>query len=124
MHSGQTRAEKWTKLPQIELPKWGVKFLPRGDKNWLGNFSYCKKQAQIFRANFGTDFGKIFGPDFIKFRDQLRARFRGLLWPLEKAGNPSAPVRPWGVQTAGNRQDLPALNHLEQTLLLCLLRLR
>ena len=74
-------------------------------------------------GKFWHKFREIFGPAYVKFRGQLRAWFRGLLWPLEKAGNPSAPVRPWGVQSAGNRQDLPALKRLEQTLLVCLLRL-
>ena len=63
-HSRQTRAEHGTKKsPQIKLPK-GVmkKYLPRQDEKWLGIFSHCQRQAQVFFwAKFGAKVGKILG---------------------------------------------------------------
>ena len=83
------------KITSNRISKMGCENSSKARQKLAGKFSVLKKTGPNFRANFGTDFGKISGPDFVKFRDLLRARFRGLLWPPEKAGNPSAPVRPW-----------------------------
>ena len=92
-----------------------------GDRKWSGHFSYCKKQAHIFRANFGTNFQNFFGTVLVKFRGPVS-------WATQAIGegrNPSAPVRPWGGQSAGNRQGHPPLKPLDQPFsCIYLLRLR
>ena len=56
-----------------------------------------RNQAQIVRPNFSTNTGSNSG-----LRTNFGPGFVGPLRLPEKAGNRSAPVRPWGVQSAGN----------------------
>ena len=111
-----------TKLLEYNFQNGVWNFSPKR-QNWLGDFSYCKKTGPNFSGKFRYKYREHFRTRFCEISGPTSGRVSWLLWPLEKAGNPSAPVRPLGVQTGGNRQDPPALKYLEHPLLLCLLRL-